>query len=366
PVIVTPDQLDVIGITETTSGTEDAAATCTLSLVDAAETRPAGDAPLRTAPDVEQIVTLLPDAEDEPDQSSGGNQQKGHVNENMMCSESACSCSHRISLQEYLLQRCSSPDFLQKRKTGSGSHAGSAVTTPSITTVTEETEGPVVHAQVPPDPEGLAPSLTSDLLRLVSSDSPSSRATQPLELKVFASASDRLAATVPQQGTDHLSGSGEKPLPVTLSDVTSASAARSREDQVGRDSASVSSEQASPEKDISTPTVSMNAADESRLSSVSAPADEAAVGGGSLTPTQPVHPSDGLSGSAESKNKELADDESSAQIEQIYTETQNSSDAPAHGSNQKESVFMRLNNRIKVLEMNMSLSGRYLEQLSQR
>ncbi|XP_071372475.1 SUN domain-containing ossification factor-like isoform X2 [Centroberyx affinis] len=37
-----------------------------------------------------------------------------------------------------------------------------------------------------------------------------------------------------------------------------------------------------------------------------------------------------------------------------------------HGSSQKESVFMRLNNRIKALEMNMSLSGRYLEQLSQR
>ncbi|XP_041752385.2 SUN domain-containing ossification factor-like [Coregonus clupeaformis] len=40
---------------------------------------------------------------------------------------------------------------------------------------------------------------------------------------------------------------------------------------------------------------------------------------------------------------------------------------PMHGStSQKESVFMRLNNRIKALEMNMSLSGRYLEQLSQR
>uniref|UniRef100_A0AAY4AWR5 SUN domain-containing protein n=2 Tax=Denticeps clupeoides TaxID=299321 RepID=A0AAY4AWR5_9TELE len=37
-----------------------------------------------------------------------------------------------------------------------------------------------------------------------------------------------------------------------------------------------------------------------------------------------------------------------------------------HNSAQKESVFMRLNNRIKALEMNMSLSGRYLEQLSQR
>ncbi|XP_026160671.1 SUN domain-containing ossification factor isoform X2 [Mastacembelus armatus] len=40
--------------------------------------------------------------------------------------------------------------------------------------------------------------------------------------------------------------------------------------------------------------------------------------------------------------------------------------AAVHGSNQKESVFMRLNNRIKALEMNMSLSSRYLEELSQR
>ncbi|XP_028299382.1 SUN domain-containing ossification factor isoform X2 [Gouania willdenowi] len=39
---------------------------------------------------------------------------------------------------------------------------------------------------------------------------------------------------------------------------------------------------------------------------------------------------------------------------------------PVHGSSQKESVFMRLNNRIKALEMNMSLSSRYLEELSQR
>lgn len=36
-----------------------------------------------------------------------------------------------------------------------------------------------------------------------------------------------------------------------------------------------------------------------------------------------------------------------------------------HGT-QKESVLMRLNNRIKTLEINMSLSGLYLEELSQR
>ncbi|XP_032082246.1 SUN domain-containing ossification factor isoform X2 [Thamnophis elegans] len=56
----------------------------------------------------------------------------------------------------------------------------------------------------------------------------------------------------------------------------------------------------------------------------------------------------------------------------FYAEIQNSTDLGytngnlVHGSNQKESVFMRLNNRIKALEVNMSLSSRYLEELSQR
>lgn len=59
---------------------------------------------------------------------------------------------------------------------------------------------------------------------------------------------------------------------------------------------------------------------------------------------------------------------------EFYAEQQQSADMghgngngnQVHGSNQKESVFMRLNNRIKALEMNMSLSSRYLEELSQR
>ncbi|KAJ0059132.1 hypothetical protein NL108_008554, partial [Boleophthalmus pectinirostris] len=56
-------------------------------------------------------------------------------------------------------------------------------------------------------------------------------------------------------------------------------------------------------------------------------------------------------------------------LSDIYAEPPNGTElngSPVHGSSQKESVFMRLNNRIKALEMNMSLSGRYLEQLSQR
>lgn len=59
----------------------------------------------------------------------------------------------------------------------------------------------------------------------------------------------------------------------------------------------------------------------------------------------------------------------SASLSDIYADPPNGTEQngnPVHGSSQKESVFMRLNNRIKALEMNMSLSGRYLEQLSQR
>ncbi|XP_014047209.2 SUN domain-containing ossification factor isoform X1 [Salmo salar] len=52
---------------------------------------------------------------------------------------------------------------------------------------------------------------------------------------------------------------------------------------------------------------------------------------------------------------------------ELHKPTEQANGNPMHASaSQKESVFMRLNNRIKALEMNMSLSGRYLEQLSQR
>ncbi|XP_061550100.1 SUN domain-containing ossification factor-like isoform X1 [Phycodurus eques] len=59
----------------------------------------------------------------------------------------------------------------------------------------------------------------------------------------------------------------------------------------------------------------------------------------------------------------------SPSLSDIYADPPNGTEQNGnlmHGSGQKESVFMRLNNRIKALEMNMSLSGRYLEQLSQR
>uniref|UniRef100_A0A3B4A0V1 SUN domain-containing protein n=1 Tax=Periophthalmus magnuspinnatus TaxID=409849 RepID=A0A3B4A0V1_9GOBI len=88
-------------------------------------------------------------------------------------------------------------------------------------------------------------------------------------------------------------------------------------------------------------------------------------------------PSDALS--MDSKMEDLNEDiatgisrpsaAASPSVSDIYAEPPNGTElngSPVHGSSQKESVFMRLNNRIKALEMNMSLSGRYLEQLSQR
>lgn len=325
------DQLDVTGVTETVSITS---ATHT-------DAPTPEDGPIQTEPDAEQIVTLLPEAEGESDQSSGAElgqtePQNRLVNVNAVRSE-----SHGFSLHEYLLQRCS----VQKRKTDSRSRSRSAVITSSMSTITES---PVIHT---PDARSelqsvmwdLTPSLTSDLL--VSTD----------RLSV-ESVSECLTATLPPQSTDRPIESGQNPDHVTLSDLMTRSS-------VDREQISATS---GLKNDISTPNVSISPVDESQ--SVSAPVDEAASV--TLTPAEAAHPSDGPVESAEAKSKELVDDEGSANMEQpsseIYGETLNSSEAPAHGSSQKESVFMRLNNRIKALEMNMSLSGRYLEQLSQR
>ncbi|XP_048018962.1 SUN domain-containing ossification factor-like isoform X3 [Megalobrama amblycephala] len=330
------DQLDVTGVTETVSITS-----ATHTDAPTPETRPAEHSPIRTEPDAEQIVTLLPEVEDESDQSSEAElgqtePQNGRVNVNAVRSE-----SHIFSLHEYLLQRCS----VQKRKTDSRSHSRSAVKASSTSTITESPVilTPDARLELQPVVWDLAPSLTSDLL--VSTDR--------------LSVSECLTATLPPQSTDRLLESGQNPDHVTLSDLLT----RSSGDEVDREQISATS---GLKSDISTPAVSSSPVDESQ--SMSAPVDEAASV--TLTPAEAAHPSDGPVESAEAKSKELVDDKGSANMEQpsseIYGETLNSSEAPAHGSSQKESVFMRLNNRIKALEMNMSLSGRYLEQLSQR
>ncbi|XP_069718472.1 SUN domain-containing ossification factor isoform X2 [Phaenicophaeus curvirostris] len=97
---------------------------------------------------------------------------------------------------------------------------------------------------------------------------------------------------------------------------------------------------------------------------------------------KPILPLVESSVSAETKEDDMATEEALMAVPvsggpqrtatDFYAELQNSTDLGyangnlVHGSNQKESVFMRLNNRIKALEVNMSLSSRYLEELSQR
>ncbi|NWW76446.1 SUCO factor, partial [Climacteris rufus] len=112
-------------------------------------------------------------------------------------------------------------------------------------------------------------------------------------------------------------------------------------------------------------------------------ASEAVEGKESIPDVQkPVLPPVEPSALAETKEEDQAAEEALMAIPvaggpqrtatDFYAELQNSTELGyangnlVHGSNQKESVFMRLNNRIKALEVNMSLSSRYLEELSQR
>ncbi|XP_077463329.1 SUN domain-containing ossification factor isoform X5 [Stigmatopora argus] len=101
-----------------------------------------------------------------------------------------------------------------------------------------------------------------------------------------------------------------------------------------------------------------------------------------VTLEEHVDPQGGEPHRVESADDELLNGSANRAATDFYAELQNGVDyngvgtggnsattsngAAVHGSSQKESVFMRLNNRIKALEMNMSLSGRYLEELSQR
>ncbi|NXB69418.1 SUCO factor, partial [Donacobius atricapilla] len=118
-------------------------------------------------------------------------------------------------------------------------------------------------------------------------------------------------------------------------------------------------------------------------STVDIVASEAVEGKESTAEVQrPAVPSVEPAVSAETKEDEQAAEEALMAIPvsggpqrtatDFYAELQNSTELGyangnlVHGSNQKESVFMRLNNRIKALEVNMSLSSRYLEELSQR
>ncbi|XP_078417698.1 SUN domain-containing ossification factor isoform X1 [Cetorhinus maximus] len=135
-----------------------------------------------------------------------------------------------------------------------------------------------------------------------------------------------------------------------------------------------------------TPTVPIQTSDSLAEHPATEIQNETTGGKRSLAETEvPLLPSGSdmsVSSSAETKDEEQAAEDIllpvpssnglNRTVTDFYAELHNVTDLgytngnQVHGSNQKESVFMRLNNRIKALEMNMSLSSRYLEELSQR
>lgn len=230
--------------------------------------------------------------------------------------ESSCvkvsqrSCTHDVSLQEYLLQRCFSPFIIQKPV------LSSPATKQNFTSVMEGS----------PDNSQTQSRLESALFVFEPSDrlQASCEVTHPIEAERESVSEQESHSTLT---AEMKLNTGDRLTPEKL------------------------------DPDISTPTLPSNSMDQSRLSSSLTAADLPALNP-SLDEKTPGH-----SASDGSQSSELLDD---VNMLEMSVDTQNSSDVPAHGSGQKESVFMRLNNRIKVLEMNMSLSGRYLEQLSQR
>ncbi|KAL1279664.1 hypothetical protein QQF64_014264 [Cirrhinus molitorella] len=288
-------------ITESASVTEDARSS---SLTDASETRPAGDAPAKPRRRRADRHSAAPTPRTKRIFFSGGNPSERDPENEYICGwiELLLFTQSLSSGQTFCsaapLQTLSEEEAKLNALTPVQPHE------PYVRNRGHRGDGERPHSRSSPRPiqEIPAPSLTSDLLRLVSSDSLSSRATQPLR------AEDASVCQRPPHGPRFPSSERvQRESPSwTLSDITSPSAAQSREDQV-------SSEQ----KDIST----------------------------SVSPEYSRRASLWVHGH---RNAKLHD-------------------APrTKASNQKESVFMRLNNRIKVLEMNMSLRGRYLEQLSQR
>ncbi|GAA6094500.1 SUN domain-containing ossification factor-like isoform X1 [Tachysurus ichikawai] len=332
------------------------------------------------------------------------------------------SCFWVVSLKEYLLQRCSPLPVHQGKKSkkkSQESHSQSntfhkmETSVPVIIssslmqelyTSTVETTPPleasvvVVPAFSESVPENgpeagsvaLAPSLISALVTLAYPDTFASRATHVVDfLDPLVVESSYL--TLNEKRRDKAAKDKNTPiltcnLELTSTDLTTVS------DEVSHVQMSVSTvEQSTTEKNNLTPSMTTGTIEHATLTPLSTSTDQSFVHPTiSKSPTLAItlaavsvtEPLEEVSVLAERKSEELVEEVSlgdhSGNIQtgqysngqpssnDFYAEIPSSTEAPMHGSNQKESVFMRLNNRIKALEVNMSLSGRYLEQLSQR
>lgn len=272
-------------------------------------------------------------------------------------------------------------------------------------------------ADVTPD---LAPSLTPSLSETFSSDPPSHQATPSIDLSESsvsgAEAAGSKETEILSQKTPVPSSTDSSPPTAATTTTTTTSNAREDASSSGEETTTTepteveqpgavdpkaslptSSDSAVPEQTDSAP------AQPSSLTEPPAhPGPEERTGASEEppSPASPAEASDGLMPTGEPRLEDLLDEtilggpatstgqlplpsssasavsgspsSSSSSSLEMLSEMVNASEAAGgtsgqgHGSGQKESVFMRLNNRIKALEMNMSLSGRYLEQLSQR
>ncbi|XP_051943574.1 SUN domain-containing ossification factor-like isoform X1 [Hippocampus zosterae] len=367
---------------------------------------------------ISSTITLL-----EKEEESDVEREKMDVNQARrvdFCAFASCSCG--ASLQEYLQQRC----LAQKRKCqpSDGKQTAPSDRTPAWPPLSPSSACPVPerdHSEARQPREN--PQLSEG--EPESAASPS-RAPQPLEKTVVeslhgsASESPLLepsqtsslakAATLPDS-------SAANPTVVETPQLPSEAPAKPRSSEESRDvpaaekqtstSLAPSSSVVAPTADFgkvaptelkastvthdSVPNPDMTGESQTASPRANPSPDPAPVLDGDTLSVETSQPSPHapveleLSSSApiipDSKTDDLTEDAStpglpplpsaslSPSLSDIYADPPNGTEQngnPVHGSSQKESVFMRLNNRIKALEMNMSLSGRYLEQLSQR
>lgn len=376
---------------------------------------------------ISSTITLLEKEEESDEEKEKGgyrDQQKGIPCSVLPSFSSLCSCNS--SLQEYLHQQCSAS--LSKKRKCQSVHQKQTI--PSIETpawqrplfpsgwhepqqphsevhqprekeqaAEAEPESRASSSEAPQPPENTAASYKDSVL-----DLPLLEPSQTSNLPKHSVTDSSPAKPTPGVETPLLSsGEPEKKQDVLAEErhiEPSASPSRSSDVQptvsvTADESLVVSAEETFTtgvsHSDMDTP----DTADQilSPTSSIFYPdppifheADSVATETPSLVPDLSVEPepSSGLPVFTDIKTEDISDDASapsakappasssllpSHQTSDIYADPPNGTEPngnPVHGSSQKESVFMRLNNRIKALEMNMSLSGRYLEQLSQR
>ncbi|XP_041952588.1 SUN domain-containing ossification factor-like isoform X3 [Alosa sapidissima] len=254
---------------------------------------------------------------------------------------------------------------------------------------------PVVQPVV--DPLGLAPSLAPSLSEAFSADPPSHKATPAIDLSESSVSDTRAEGSEETEAHRRRTPAPSSTASSSLSATTTVQEdVRSGEDttmgpaEVDQPGAEAKGSSPAPSSDVLEQAASLPAQPSASTEPPSHPGPEDHPPGvpEELPPSPPsTEASDGLVATGEPRLEDLLEEAMlggsagmgqlpvsgtpSSSLEMLSemvnaTEVAGGGSGQGHGSGQKESVFMRLNNRIKALEMNMSLSGRYLEQLSQR